>query len=192
MSLTPAFEIGVWNAWIFILYSLMLICLVPVINRSATKTGDHSSVMSKTEKIILYTYHIIFFLQFIYSIFLPLRLGTLWFYTGLPITLLGLVFYTMVIMSFATTALGDEPVTKGLYRYSRHPMYISSSLALIGLGVTCASWLFLLLSIVYTVLSLISAIPEERFLLQRYGDTYREYINKTPRWIGISKSSRHR
>ena len=33
------------------------------------------------------------------------------------------------------------------------------------------------------------AVPaEERFLLEQYGDAYREYKNRTPRWIRIPKS----
>jgi protein-S-isoprenylcysteine O-methyltransferase Ste14 len=34
----------------------------------------------------------------------------------------------------------------------------------------------------------ISIGAEERFLLEKYGDVYREYLNRTPRWIGIPKS----
>ena len=190
MSLVPAFEIGVWNAWIFILYTLVIVFLLPAINKSAKETGGITiaSVYNRREMIILYSYHIIVFMLLIYSIFLPLRLGTVWFYTGLPIALLGLAIYTMVIVSFATTPLDREVLTKGPFRYSRHPMYLSSSLAYIGIGIACASWLFLLLSVAYTVLSLISAIPEERFLLEKYGDAYREYKDRTPRWIGMPKS----
>jgi len=40
MSLVPAFEIGVWNAWIFVLYTLVIVFLLPVINKSAKETGD--------------------------------------------------------------------------------------------------------------------------------------------------------
>ena len=29
---------------------------------------------------------------------------------------------------------------------------------------------------------------EERCCLERYGNVYREYMNRTPRWIGIPKS----
>jgi len=94
----------------------------------------------------------------------------------------------MGMVSFATTSVDVEPMTKGLYRYSRHPMYLTSSLMFIGVSIACASWVFLLFSIVYTILSLISVIPEERFLLEKYGDAYREYINRTPRWIGVPKS----
>jgi protein-S-isoprenylcysteine O-methyltransferase Ste14 len=42
--------------------------------------------------------------------------------------------------------------------------------------------------VAYMVLSLISATPEERFLLEKYGDSYREYMSKTQRWLGIPKS----
>jgi protein-S-isoprenylcysteine O-methyltransferase Ste14 len=189
VSLTPALEIGVWNAWIFVLYSLVLVFLLPVVNKS---TGEKdkitiSSVFNRREMTILYSYHIIAFLLLIYSVFLPLRLGTVWFYTGLPIALLGLAIYTMVIMSFATTPLDREVMTKGPFRYSRHPMYLSSSLAYIGVGIACASWLFLLLSVAYMVLSMISSVSEERFLLEKYGDSYREYMKRTPRWIGVPK-----
>jgi len=190
MSLIPAFEIGVWNAWIFVLYTLVIVSLLPAINKSARETGDIAiaSVYNRREMIILYSYHIIVFLLLIYSVFLPLRLGTVWFYTGLPITLLGLAIYTMTMASFATTPLDREVIAKGPFRYSRHPMYLSSSLAYVGVGIACASWLFLLLTIAYAVLSLISAIPEERFLLKKYGNAYREYMNRTPRWMGIPKS----
>ena len=190
MTLMPDFEIGVWNAWIFVLYTLVIVFLLPVINKSVRETGDIAiaSVYNRREIKILYSYHIIVFVMLIYSIFLPLQLGTVWFYVGLPIALLGLTIYTMVIVSFATSSLDREVLTKGPYRYSRHPMYLSSSLAYVGVGIACASWLFLLLSVAYTVLSLISAIPEERFLLEKYGDAYREYMAKTQRWIGTLKS----
>lgn len=190
MSLVPAFEIGVWNAWIFVLYSFVVVFLLPAVNKSAREKEKItiSSVYNRREMIILYSYHIIVFLLLIYSVFLPLRLGTVWFYAGLPIALLGLAIYTVVFASFATTPLGREVMNKGPFRYSRHPMYLSSSLAYIGVGIACASWLFLLLSVAYMVLSMISAGPEERFLLKKYGDAYREYMSRTPRWLGIPKS----
>jgi protein-S-isoprenylcysteine O-methyltransferase Ste14 len=190
MTLIPVFDIGVWNAWIFVLYTLAIVFLLPVINKSTKETGGITvaSVYNRREMKILYSYHIIVFVLLIYSVFLPLKLGTAWFYAGLPIALLGLAIYTMVIASFATTPLDREVLSKGPYRFSRHPMYLSSSLAYVGVGIACASWLFLSLSVAYTVLSLISTVPEERFLIEKYGDAYREYMSKTRRWVGTPKS----
>lgn len=34
----------------------------------------------------------------------------------------------------------------------------------------------------------LSAIGEERFCLDYYGDAYRNYMERTPRWIGLPKS----
>ena len=134
---------------------------------------------------------IIWLLACIYSIFLPLRLGTIWFYVGFPISIVGLITYTTVIVSFASTPVDDEPLTKGLYRYSRHPMYITQLVMFIGVGIASVSWVFLLFSIVYTVLSFVIAIPEERFCFEKYGDAYREYMDRTPRWVGIPKSAKN-
>ena len=36
----------------------------------------------------------------------------------------------------------------------------------------------------------IAVKAEERFLLEKYGDIYREYMNRTPRWIEIPKSEK--
>ena len=187
MSLIPAFEIGVWNAWIFTAYVWLAICLAPLFNRS---TGNPSGpeYTNKREKIVFISYHIIFFVQSIYSIFLPFQLGTAWFYTGLVIALLGLVLYTSGVAGFATTPLGEEPITRGAYRFSRHPLYVSMAIVYIGVGIACASWLMILLSIAFTVLSLIYAVTEEQGLLKQYGDKYRRYMDITPRWLGIPKS----
>jgi len=83
---------------------------------------------------------------------------------------------TLLLANFATTPW-DEPIIKGLYRYSRHPMYITSSLFLLGVGIASASWLFLLLSILFAISHFTNAIPEERFCLRQYGEAYREYMN---------------
>jgi protein-S-isoprenylcysteine O-methyltransferase Ste14 len=122
-----------------------------------------------------------------YSIFLPLQLGTAWFYVGLGVFLSGLAVLTVVTLNFAT-APQDKPVTGGLYRYSRHPMYLATVLIYIGASLASASWLFSLLTIATVVLLRLEAILEEGYCREKYGNAYREYVNKTPRWVGIPKS----
>jgi len=190
MSLIPAFEIGLWNAWIFVLYNFLPMPLLMLIHKGAT--GKRQPVpRSETEKKVYPVIWVVWVLGFIYSVFLPLELGTIWFYIGLPICLVGLSTFTMVIVTFAITPIDDEPLTKGLYRFSRHPMYVTQLVMFIGVGIASASWLFLLFTIVYTILSVICAGPEERFCLEKYGDSYREYMDRTPRWIGIPQSEKH-
>jgi len=124
-----------------------------------------------------------------YSVFLPIKLGTLWFYVGLAIWVMSLAIGLTCFVSFGTTPL-DELVTKGTYRISRNPVCLSGFLADVGIGIACASWVFLLYAVVDITLMHISVGAEERFLLEKYGAAYREYMNRTPRWIGIRKSNK--
>ena len=188
MSLVPAFEIGLWNAWIFMLYNVLTI---PFFLRIARRRGASSpasalAAMSRTRKVIIYSSKILYVPAVIYSVFLPLKLGTAWFYVGLPIALTGLITGTIVLVNWAT-APPDEPVTRGLYRYSRHPMYLTGFMFLLGVSIATASWVFVLFTIFITVVSLYSAGLEEAGCLEKYGDAYRKYMNSTPRWIGIPK-----
>ena len=189
MSLIPDFELGLWNAWIFILLVLLPLPLVVLFRKGVFKktASIHASILTETENKIFIFSKIIMLSVFIYSIFLPLQLEMIWFSIGLPIYLLGLILQTIAWVNVATSPV-DEPVTKGLYRYSRHPMYVTLPLIFIGTGIASASWLFLLLSIILIITHFYNAIPEERECLEAYGNAYREYMNRTSRWVGIPKS----
>jgi protein-S-isoprenylcysteine O-methyltransferase Ste14 len=180
MSLVPAFEIGLWNAWILAI-ALLLFAFVPslVLNDYDKKMGGPEG-SGKGGTLT----NIFFFILVIYAIFLPVKLGTVWFYTGLLIYILGLMIISVAIANAATTPLG-KPFTKGVYRYSRNPMYLSMIIVFIGIGIASASWLYLLLLAVMIVLIYFAVAAEERYCLERYGLTYREYMNRTPRWLGI-------
>jgi protein-S-isoprenylcysteine O-methyltransferase Ste14 len=189
MSLVPAFDIGVWNAWILIIWLIIPFSLVPfnIIPKDREKGSDFTAEFNKMEKSALISAHIVYLLSMIYSIFVPLKLGTAWFYAGLPIYLLGLFAYAMVLVGFATTPT-DKLITTGIYRYSRNPMQLSHFPIFVGVGIATASWIFLLISVVYVLMPLLWVKAEERHLLKFYGDAYREYMNKTPRWIGVPRS----
>ncbi len=189
MSLIPAFQIGLWNAWIFMLLCLLPVLLVALFHKGVFKKTDsiHASILTGRENKILIFSKVVMFFLFIYSIFLPLPLGTIWFYIGLPISLLGLILHTVAWVNVASS-LVDEPVTKGLYRYSRHPMYFTLPLIFIGTSIASASWLFLSLSIILKITHFYNAIPEERVCLEVYSNAYGEYMKRTPRWMGMPKS----
>jgi protein-S-isoprenylcysteine O-methyltransferase Ste14 len=186
MSLVPAFEIGVWNAWIFTVYELLTVPFLFHIAGKRGSTPDEKLDLPTAKRIIAGFTKLLFFPIVIYSIFLPLKLGTMWFYLGLPITLLGLVTSTIALVNWATTPT-NAPITRGLYRFSRQPMYIADSLFFLGLGIATASWIFLLFSILWLATNFILGNYEEQDCLEKYGDAYRKYIDKTPRWIGIPK-----
>jgi len=191
MSLVPVFKIGVWNAWIFTVCSLIPLIFVfrPLVTRGHKEGTAFTASFSKMQKNAFSSHQLIYFILFIYSIFVPLKLGTVWFYVGLPIFLVGLIPYAMLAVNFVTTPL-DKPVTRGIYRYSRHPMYVTGFLMLLGAGIASASWILLLLFVVDIILPPLFIEAEERYCLEKYGDAYREYMDRTPRWLGLPKSGK--
>lgn len=185
MSLIPAFEIGVWNAWIPTTLLFMFIMLSGLLPKDIGKRLTPAKEEGRNRRVML----IVFFIMIIYSIFLPLRLGTIWFYAGLSVYILGFIISSAALLSIAATKPG-EPFTTGMYRYSRHPIALGTLLPMIGAGLASASWLFLLLSVIMMVIYHFSAITEERATAKKFGDPYKEYITRTPRWIGLPKSEK--
>lgn len=190
MSLLPAFQIGIWNAWILLLYYPLHPILLLLIDRlvgtgdimrklggSEDKgAGDWASTWATAVTVVL----------LLYSIFLPLKLGSAWLHIGLAVYLFGLAMFLWAGVSVATTPPG-EPFFKGAYRYSRHPLYLSTFCTFLGAGIAAASWLFVLLAVLLIVLFAVYVGVEERACTDRYGDSYRAYRDRTPRWFGIPK-----
>jgi protein-S-isoprenylcysteine O-methyltransferase Ste14 len=146
---------------------------------------------NKSEKVInIFGNFVLFFGLFIYSVFLPMQLATIWFYIGLALCVLGIIVWTIAMVNIANIPLG-EPWARGLYRYSRNPMVLSSFLILIGAGIASASWVFLLFSIVFIIFSVILVTAEEHSCLKKFGDAYRVYMNRTPRWVGMPTSGKN-
>ena len=190
MSIIPAFEIGVWNAGIFLVAFLFFETLPWLFRRLFFRRENERicpTSTSESEKRADIIWGIIFFLVIVYCIFLPLKLGTAWFYTGLAIFILGVILSTILNVNIATTPT-DVPITTGLYRYSRHPIYLTGIFRLVGMGIASASWVFLLLPASLLIGLFIFAGSEERDTTEQYGEAYREYMNRTPRWIGLPKS----
>lgn len=191
MSWLPEFEIGLWNAWILmvILYAVAFAPLA-ISGETAEKriegepTGSEQKRVARNVYVI--THMIIMPLTLILGIFVPIKVGTLWFYSGLLIYVLGLVMVLMSSISFGTAPLG-EPLSKGVYAISRHPSYLGFFLAYAGTGIACASWIFLLCSLVWIVSWHFGVMEEESILIEKYGEAYRQYMNRTPKWIGFPK-----
>ena len=119
-----------------------------------------------------------------YSIFLPLQLGTIWFYIGLSVFIIGFILITIATFNFIATP-ADQLITKGAYHFSRHPIYLATFFICLGSGIATVSWQFIFFSIIMALCFYQEALIEERHCLNRYGNAYQEYINRTPGWIGI-------
>jgi protein-S-isoprenylcysteine O-methyltransferase Ste14 len=177
MSLVPTFGIGVWNAWIFIIPLLF----VHIINgRVFTRRGAGG----QPGKIVI----VLFLILHILPVFLPLKLNTMWFYVGLIFCIAGMTMAFRAIYDFATTPI-DKPVTKGILRYSRNPLYLSAFIYFIGISSVSISWIYFLIALIWMISIHVMGVPvEESECIKKYGTGYMEYMKKTPKWLGIPKT----
>ena len=192
MSLIPDFELGLWNAWIFVLAFLLLFIIWGNLDRLRGRkrsSRPDKPPFNEKEKKLYGISQLALWVSNAYSIVLPLQLATTWFYGGLGIYLVGMIFTIISGTTLDHTPL-DQPATEGPYRISRNPIYLGCVLIYIGIGIACASWLFLLLTTIWIVLYNILITPEEQWCLETYGDQYRDYMNRTPKWIGIPQSKK--
>jgi protein-S-isoprenylcysteine O-methyltransferase Ste14 len=188
MSWIPDFEIGIWNAWIFIIWPIVIFMLgSSVIKDKKVVERLSVSVPMKFEKLSKILMMASIIIGVIYSIFLPLKLNTIWFYIGLLMFLSGLILQLTVLYTWRE-AKTDGPFTTGPYRYSRHPLYFGLFLMIISISIMSLSWLFLLIVIILVIPLLLNASAEEQYCLKTYGKEYQDYMEITPRWLGLPKS----
>ena len=78
---------------------------------------------------------------------------------------------------------GEPLVTNGPYRYIRNPIYLGSFTFVIALALVAANWLLLLPSLFIVTFIYLQIGTEEKMLMARFGDEYRDYMKRTPRLI---------
>lgn len=74
-------------------------------------------------------------------------------------------------------------MTHGPYRWVRHPLYSVGFLSFLGFFLLSNSWV-ILLGLLLTIPFLILRTPqEEERLIERYGDQYRAYMQRTGKFL---------
>jgi protein-S-isoprenylcysteine O-methyltransferase Ste14 len=190
----PEFTIGIWNAWLLMLVFLLQPLILLVVDR-LVGTGE---IYKKLGGEPPDAFHqrlgriatLLIYVMVVFSVFLPLKTGTAWLYTGLLIYGVGLAIFLDAIVIAARARLG-ELFVGGIYRYSRHPLYLSSLIILLGVSLATASWIFLFLSAVYIYMTFSFVPAEEQDCLASFGEAYQAYMAVTPRWIGLPRVNKN-
>jgi len=188
VSLIPDFKIGIGNAWLFMsVFLIQMIVIMFVDKRIQEKSHVPPEARKNSfERYVGIAGNFIWLLAMGYSVFLPLQLGTLWFYMGLFIFIIGSALIGIATFNFISAPV-NQLITKGAYSFSRHPMYLAVFFICLGTGISSASWTFIFLSLIMALCFYQEALIEERYCLSRYGKVYKEYSSRSPRWIGFPK-----
>ena len=181
-------KIGFWNAWIFMSVFIVQMIIILFADKSIRERSHVPNDARRTtlEKYIGIIANFIWFTALGYSIFLPLLSGTIWFYIGFFVFTSGVLILSIATSNFMTTPI-DQLIQKGVYKFSRHPMYLATFLICLGSGIATASWIFILLSVIMVLCFHYEALVEERYCLNKYKDLYKDYMNSVPRWLSKPK-----
>jgi protein-S-isoprenylcysteine O-methyltransferase Ste14 len=108
----------------------------------------------------------------------------LWLATPTPPSLMIGAAISMIGESIRLWAAGHleksrEVTQSGPYRYTRHPLYLGSSLIGIGMAVVANNLVVAVIVVAYLALTLTAAMrSEEAHLREKFGDAYDAYAEK--------------
>ncbi|MGM0632079.1 MAG: methyltransferase family protein [Pseudomonadota bacterium] len=112
---------------------------------------------------------------------------------SLIVAVMGVAVVVAGIASFRKTHTTINPmrpesasalVESGLYSFTRNPMYLGFLLILAGWAVFLANALSALLLAGFVLyMNRFQIIPEERALLERFGDAFSAYSERVRRWL---------
>jgi protein-S-isoprenylcysteine O-methyltransferase Ste14 len=183
MEFFPAPTLGWLNGWIALVLLvlvdgfLFLIFPKPVVKRLWDRSGwnPKQTVFTVLGKLVAAG-------GLILILFTPLKLGTPVFYLGAALVLAALAGLAKALFDFRNTP-PDQPVSRGIYKISRHPQIVMSALVLLGASIAIGSWTAVILWVVSRLLSHAGILAEEEICLKQYGESYREYLLRVPRYF---------
>jgi protein-S-isoprenylcysteine O-methyltransferase Ste14 len=183
MELFPHLRLGLLNGWIF---SLLLNLAIEVITRTSSpdveaKFYDYSA-WARRDWMLERIGGLFTFALFFLWILTPLKVGSWLLGLGTVLFAAGGALLIQAMLTFRNTPL-DQPVTGGLYKTSRNPQSVAFAIASLGTCIAVGSWAAVLVLIVQQVFFHFRILAKEKTCLARFGDAYRKYMQRVPRYL---------
>ena len=187
MELIPTLKIGWFNGWIllclvYLIFGILLLAF-PKDVVARLYNYDRSS-WSKMQRAFYIMGKLLALVCLVLIIFTPLKIRANIFIPGIILFALGLTGFITALFNFKNTPL-DQSVTRGLYRISRHPQVLMLFIMSIGICIAIGSGLVLFIVIISSLFLHSRDLAEEEACLERYGDSYRNYMKLVPRYFLI-------
>jgi protein-S-isoprenylcysteine O-methyltransferase Ste14 len=119
---------------------------------------------------------------------LPLPAWARWAGVGLTAITAPLLLWTLRslgpnLTDTVVTRQAHTLVTRGPYRWVRHPFYDCMALFTLSIALAASNWFLILAGIVVFSLLATRSVTEEDNLLARFGQPYRDYQARTGRFV---------
>ena len=183
MELIPTLEIGWLNGWILLAFEfliqgfLLLIFPKAVVSRLFDRSG-----WSMKQRVFTIIGKVFSLACLILIILTPLKINSSVFFAGLILYAIGLAGLVAAMLNFKDTPL-NRPVTKGVYKISRHPQIVALFILFLGVCVAIGSWAALFMLMMSKLMQHFGILAEEEVCLRRYGESYRAFMERVPRYI---------
>ena len=110
---------------------------------------------------------------------------------GICVLMAGLGVVASARILFTRTGQSPVPwkptpalILKGPYRFTRNPMYLGVTLVEVGLGLAVNNlWISLFAVPALLAVHVIAVLPEERYLSERFGESYKVYLTQVRRYL---------
>jgi len=83
----------------------------------------------------------------------------------------------------SATRTEHKLVTSGPYRWVRHPLYTVGSSMFVAFGMIADNWFIACMGVIAFIIMAFRTPREEANLIEKFGDEYREYIQRTGRFL---------
>jgi protein-S-isoprenylcysteine O-methyltransferase Ste14 len=185
MEWIPHLELGWLNGWLLlVVYGLVFGGTVRSFpNDVIAKLYDRSN-WSKTQRIITRIGKLLSIPSFILLALTPLKISTATFWVGIALFVLGLTGVVIALFNFKAMHEG-QPATTGLYRISRNPQWVTLLTAFVGACLAIGSGIALVVFAILAVCYHFRILGEEQACLNQYGESYRAYMRRVPRYLFI-------
>ncbi|MFX0091229.1 MAG: hypothetical protein ACFFBD_05650, partial [Candidatus Hodarchaeota archaeon] len=139
MEFFPEWQLTLFNGWFLFIWYVILIGVMTI---SASKEVrdrlfDRTN-FTRAQKIITVIEKGLAPVLLIIMLLTPLALGSIDFIIGFIIFILGMIGMTIAVYDFIKTPL-NEPVTRRLYKISRHPQETMIAIILVGVCIAIGS-----------------------------------------------------
>lgn len=129
--------------------------------------------------------------QYVFKLSMPAGNHPTWLVAGIFFCLVGLSINALGLRELKRTNQNPSPrtptpelVVSGPYRVTRNPMYLGFGVIQIGLGLLLNNlWISLLTVPAWIVVQYVAILPEENYLEEKFGDSYRQYKASVRRWM---------
>jgi len=185
MDLLPKLQVSILNGWIpLIIYFIGLALSVSLYSKEARIwLFNNPKDGNKGVLIFIRLFGQLAMMAYILMmIFTPMRIGNPIFLVGAAVFSIGFVFEMSALYYFRRTPVG-QPVVKGPYRVSRNPQWLGLFLVLLGSAIAAGVWLYIGIVVIVGIIYHIQILDEETACIKKYGENYREYMNRIPRYF---------